>query len=85
LDFINAHLRLTGKADSFNKVADRLKVPVLGELPLVEGVSMSADRGFPYVLSTSTVETSDGRGGITWRDNMAQVAERVASSLWVSA
>ncbi|KAF8875028.1 P-loop containing nucleoside triphosphate hydrolase protein [Gymnopilus junonius] len=74
---------LFGKPDNFNNVAQKLDVPVLGELPLVEGVSSGADAGYPYVLSSiDAVKSSDGEGGLTWRSNMAQVAEKVAASLW---
>ncbi|KAJ3506389.1 hypothetical protein NLJ89_g6896 [Agrocybe chaxingu] len=73
---------LFGKPDNFHKVTERLQVPVLGELPLVEGVSASADGGFPYVLNNiASVEKTDGSGGLAWRTNMAQVATHVASSL----
>lgn len=74
-----------GKPDNFHDVARKLDTPVLGELPLVEGVSTSADGGYPYVLTNiKMVESTDGDGGLTWRSNMAQVAERVTSALWKS-
>ncbi|KDR73139.1 hypothetical protein GALMADRAFT_72776 [Galerina marginata CBS 339.88] len=74
---------LFGKPDSFHKIAQRLDVPVLGELPLIEGVSASSDGGYPYVLKQlSTVEADDGDGGVVWRSNMSKVAEHVAASLW---
>ncbi|PPQ90159.1 hypothetical protein CVT25_012470 [Psilocybe cyanescens] len=76
---------LFGKPDNFHDVARKLDTPVLGELPLVEGVSTSADGGYPYVLTNiKMVESTDGDGGLTWRSNMAQVAERVTSALWKS-
>jgi len=72
-----------GKSDNFHKVAQRLEIPVLGELPLVEGVSASADRGSSYLLNNlATVEAADGAGGLAWRSNIAQAAEQVAASLW---
>ncbi|KAF9541429.1 P-loop containing nucleoside triphosphate hydrolase protein [Agrocybe pediades] len=74
---------LFGKPDNFHKVAQRLEIPVLGELPLVEGVSASADRGSSYMLNNlASVEASDGEGGLTWRTNMARAAEQIAGSLW---
>jgi len=74
---------LFGKPDNFRNVAKRLEVPILGELPLVEGVSTSGDGGYPFVLSSSgVVKEVHGTGGVTWRDNMFYVAERVASALW---
>lgn len=72
---------LFGKPDAFRSVAQRLGVPVLGELPLVQGVSASADEGWPYVLGVATKGDDDGAGGADWRAAMKRVAERVALGL----
>jgi len=69
---------MTGKPDAFRSVAQRLGVPVLGELPLVRGVSASADEGWPYVLGA---KGDDGAGGADWRAAMKRIAERVALGL----
>lgn len=74
---------ISGKPDNFRNVAKRLEVPILGELPLVEGVSTSGDGGYPFVLgSVGAVKEAHGTVGASWRDNMLQVAKRVASTLW---
>ena len=71
-----------GKPDSFRKVAQRLDVPVLGELPLVQGVSTSADEGWPFVLSSSkTVQETDGLGEVAWKESMMRIASSVVSAL----
>ncbi|KAF8154818.1 P-loop containing nucleoside triphosphate hydrolase protein [Crassisporium funariophilum] len=71
-----------GPPDGFRQVAQRLAVPILGELPLVQGVSSSADAGRPYVLgSQKTVEETDGAGGLAWKESMGRVADLVVSSL----
>ena len=69
---------MTGKPDAFRSVAQRLGVPVLGELPLVQGVSASADEGWPYVLGA---KGDDGSGGADWRVAMKRIAEQVALGL----
>ncbi|TFK32313.1 P-loop containing nucleoside triphosphate hydrolase protein, partial [Crucibulum laeve] len=68
---------LFGKSDAFYATAERLSVPVLGELPLVAGVSTSADGGWPYVLGAS----KDGDGERQWKETMGKIAESVSSSL----
>lgn len=77
--FVKAYIFyiLLGKPDRFRSVAQRLDVPVLGELPLVQGVSMSADGGWPFVLSSPKNEM----GGVTWRDSMMQIASSAVSAL----
>ena len=76
---------ISGKPDNFRNVAKRLEVPILGELPLVEGVSTSGDGGYPFVLgSVGAVKEAHGTAGAAWRDNMLQVAKRVASTLWTN-
>ncbi|PPR04491.1 hypothetical protein CVT24_013100 [Panaeolus cyanescens] len=73
---------LFGRPDNFYKVSQHLDIPILGELPLVQAVSKSADGGYPYVLaSPSDVEKHDGPGGMTWRQNMAKIATDVMSNL----
>ncbi|KAF5330549.1 hypothetical protein D9619_005239 [Psilocybe cf. subviscida] len=74
---------LFSNGERFHSVAKALQVPVLGELPLVEGVSQSADAGFPYVLKNeSSIEEADGMGGSTWNTSMKKIAEQVAANLW---
>ncbi|PPQ98317.1 hypothetical protein CVT26_013636 [Gymnopilus dilepis] len=74
---------LFGKPDAFTRTASRLSLPVLAELPLVEGVSSSADAGRPYVLSGGgDVAKEDGEGGMRWREEMGRVAEGVVGALW---
>ncbi|TEB27928.1 P-loop containing nucleoside triphosphate hydrolase protein [Coprinellus micaceus] len=68
---------LFGKPDSFRAVAERLQTPILGELPLVQGVSASADGGYPYVLAGK----DQGKGASEWKDTMLGVAEKVAGSI----
>jgi len=53
-------------------------VPILGELPLLEGVSTTSDGGYPFMLSSAGV-VKEAHG---WRDNIFHVTERVASALW---
>ena len=78
-----ANFTYPGNAERFHSVAKALQVPVLGELPLVEGVSLSADAGYPYVLkNASSIEEADGLGGSTWDASMKQIAEQVAANLW---
>ncbi|KAF8173048.1 P-loop containing nucleoside triphosphate hydrolase protein [Pholiota molesta] len=71
---------LFGKPDGFRNVANRLGLPILGELPLAEGVSTSADGGYPFVLKS--VQEADDMGGFRWKATMDQVAERTAADLW---
>lgn len=73
---------LFGKPDAFRSVAQRLGVPVLGELPLVQGVSASADEGWPYVLAAKG--DHDGPGGADWRAAMKRIAEQLALGLGLS-
>ena len=71
-----------GKPDSFRRVAQRLDVPVLGELPLVQSVSTSADEGWPFVLSSpKNVQEADGVGGVRWKEDMMRIASSVVSAL----
>lgn len=75
-----------GEPDNFRRIAEQLDVPVLGELPLVQGVSSSADGGRPFVLSSqgSVLET-DGVGGVVWKESMKQIANSVFSKLQTSS
>ena len=70
---------LTGKPNNFRSVASSLGIPVLGEIPLVEGVSAASDAGRSYVLSS---DGGDGDGGLRWRDGMAEIAEKVDMALF---
>jgi len=70
---------LFGKPDNFRSVAQRLDIPVLGELPLVQGVSISADGGWPFVLSSP--KSGQQMDGVTWKESMMQIASSVLSAL----
>ena len=69
-----------GKPDNFRSVAQRLDIPVLGELPLVQGVSMSADGGWPFVLS-SPKSVQETMAGVIWKESMMQIASSAVSAL----
>ena len=76
---------ILSKPDNFRNVPKLLDVPVLGELPLVEGVSTSGDSEYLFVLgSIGAMKQAHGTAGAAWRDNMLQVAKRVALTLWNS-
>lgn len=66
-----------GKPDSFKAVAERLQTPILGELPLVQGVSTSADGGYPYVLAGKAQTSGENK----WKESMVGVAGQVASAI----
>ncbi|TFK24560.1 P-loop containing nucleoside triphosphate hydrolase protein [Coprinopsis marcescibilis] len=70
---------LFGKPDRFRAVADKLQVPILGELPLASGVSTSADGGYPYVLANQ--KDQGNTGGRQWSEKMMGVAEQVATTI----
>ncbi|KAF8996031.1 P-loop containing nucleoside triphosphate hydrolase protein [Cyathus striatus] len=72
---------LFGKPDKFRATAHRLDVPILGELPLVQGVSTSADGGWPFVLGGGTEAEKNGEGGRQWKEAMSTAAESVCASL----
>jgi ATP-binding protein involved in chromosome partitioning len=72
---------LYGPPEAFRATAARLGVDVLGELPLVPGVSQGGDAGLPYGLLPSTqYGDQDSVGGKQWLTEMRQVAEKV----WLS-
>ncbi|KAH7890375.1 P-loop containing nucleoside triphosphate hydrolase protein [Phlebopus sp. FC_14] len=74
--------QLFGSPDAFRKIASTLRVDILGELPVVKGVSVGSDKGIPYALTSSTEQTeTDGAGGALWRNVMKDAAARVWSSL----
>ena len=77
---IEAYIFL-GKPLNFQSVAQRLGVPVLGELPLVQGVSTSSDGGWPFVLSSSNSVQEIGKGGVAWKESMMGIARSVVSAL----
>jgi ATP-binding protein involved in chromosome partitioning len=57
-------------------------VTVLGELPLVQGVSSGGDQGIPYALvADEKTKAQDGAGGIEWKMTMDSVANKVWTSL----
>lgn len=71
-----------GKPDNFRSVAQKLAIPVLGELPLLPGVSMSADGGWPFVLSSPKgVEEKAAMDGVRWKEGMMQIASSMVSAL----
>lgn len=69
---------LFGSADRLRSVADRLSLPVLGELPLVPGVSDGGDAGVPYMLAGGD---GGGKGGEEWKGTMKGLAGRVWEEL----
>ncbi|KAF8841471.1 P-loop containing nucleoside triphosphate hydrolase protein [Paxillus ammoniavirescens] len=74
--------QLFGSPDAFRSIASTLGVPVLGELPLVKGVSIGGDSGIPYSLTANSQQTEmDGVGGAVWRNVMETAANRVWESL----
>ena len=44
----------------------------------MQGVSTSADGGWPYVLSN---RETDGMGGVAWKESMMGIASSVVSAL----
>ncbi|KZP05751.1 P-loop containing nucleoside triphosphate hydrolase protein [Athelia psychrophila] len=67
---------LFGSPDKFRSTASQLGVDVLGELPLVPGVSAGGDEGTPYALAPRAGH--DGVGGVEWKATM----DSVAASVW---
>ncbi|KAI1797689.1 P-loop containing nucleoside triphosphate hydrolase protein [Ganoderma leucocontextum] len=69
---------LFGSPASFRATAQRYGVGVLGELPLVPGVSHGGDHGVPYALySPDNDKGVTDPGGEEWKDTMADVASKV--------
>ncbi|KAI0792764.1 P-loop containing nucleoside triphosphate hydrolase protein [Abortiporus biennis] len=62
-----------GEPTEFRKVAQNLNAQVLGELPLVAGVSSASDRGVPYMLEKGADEG--------WKNVMNGIAEHVYNNL----
>lgn len=71
-------LQLFGEADSYQRLADRTGIPTLAKFPLVPGVSVSGDRGVPYILWN---KQDDGVGGERWLESMENLAKRVWEAL----
>ena len=69
---------LFGSPASFRATAAQLGVNVLGELPLVPGVSESSDQGFPHMLARG-----DSQDDKRWKDVMQTIAGSVWKSLQV--
>ncbi|KAH9921941.1 P-loop containing nucleoside triphosphate hydrolase protein [Epithele typhae] len=67
---------LFGSPAAFRATAARFGADVLGELPLVQGVSQVGDRGVPYMLS-SEADGGGSPGGKQWKETMSQVASKV--------
>ncbi|KAA1475454.1 P-loop containing nucleoside triphosphate hydrolase protein [Dentipellis sp. KUC8613] len=73
---------LFGSPDVFNQTAEQLGVPVLGELPLIPGVSSGGDAGVPYgLVRNDKVKDTDGTGGTKWKDSMREIATEVSRRL----
>jgi len=73
---------LFGSPDAFRGTAAHLGVDILGELPLLQGVSLSGDQGTPYALVVDEkTNAEDGAGGMEWKKTMESVAGKVWSSL----
>jgi len=73
---------LFGSPEAFRGTAAQLKLSVLGELPLVQGVSSGGDQGVPYALVVNEkMDTLDGAGGTEWKSTLESVASRVWSLL----
>ncbi|KDQ55444.1 hypothetical protein JAAARDRAFT_59943 [Jaapia argillacea MUCL 33604] len=68
-----------GPPTSFNNTCEALGVEVLGDLPIVGGVSARGDFGVPYVLAPTA---EDGENGIRWKETMEGIAEKVWGKLW---
>ncbi|KAI0762784.1 P-loop containing nucleoside triphosphate hydrolase protein [Fomes fomentarius] len=68
---------LFGSPASFRATAARFGVDVLGELPLVPGVSRASDSGIAYALYPKDSGEAQHRGGKEWLDTMAGAASRV--------
>jgi ATP-binding protein involved in chromosome partitioning len=48
----------------------------------VQGVSTSADGGWPFVLSSAkSVQETNGIGGVVWTESMMRIASSVVSAL----
>lgn len=67
---------LFGSPEAFRSTAALLGVDVLGELPLVQGVSSGGDHGVPYALVVDETN-KDGVGGLEWKKTMDSVAGKV--------
>ncbi|KAG9311323.1 P-loop containing nucleoside triphosphate hydrolase protein [Chiua virens] len=73
---------LFGSSDAFCLISSSLGVPTLGELPLVKGVSISGDKGIPYLLTASSLQLkADASGGVVWRGVMEEIASKVWESI----
>lgn len=70
--------QLFGSSESFLATASRLDVNILGELPLVSGVSTGGDRGVPYALIKADIIPGGGR------EQWLEVMDDVAMSVWQS-
>ena len=67
--------RIFGSPESFINAAKDLKIPVLGQLPLVPAVNAGGDAGVPFML---TAPQHADKAATDWRNNMADIA----SKLW---
>jgi len=77
-----------GDPTNFYKVAERLKIPVLGQLPLVEGVSSSGDAGAPFMLRGNTNKNdrddAPNPAAEEWKADMQRIADSVVETLQLS-
>ncbi|EIN05511.1 P-loop containing nucleoside triphosphate hydrolase protein [Punctularia strigosozonata HHB-11173 SS5] len=67
----STHHPLFGSPEHFRQTVLGLGIPVLGEFPLVPGVSTSGDAGIPFELAHSA---SNEPGAKEWKGIMANVA-----------
>ena len=73
---------LFGSPNAFRDTATHLGLSILGELPLVQGVSSGGDQGVPYALvMDKKTKMEDGVGGVEWKRSMESVASKVWTSL----
>ena len=70
---------LFGSPERFASVASQLGARVLGQLPLVPGVSASGDGGRPYALIGGGA--TEGKGAEMWKNEMEIIADAVWESL----
>ena len=68
---------LFGSPASFRATAARFGVDVLGELPLVPGVSRASDAGIAYALYPKDDGEAQHHGGKQWLETMASAASQV--------
>ncbi|KAI0079175.1 P-loop containing nucleoside triphosphate hydrolase protein [Panus rudis PR-1116 ss-1] len=63
-----------GSPKSFHETASQVGANVLGELPLVAGVSEASDKGVPYMLTGNEANAE-------WKNSMTKIATQVWQAL----